>query len=349
MKKSIQSTAELARHLGLSRWSVSRAINGQDGISSETAEQVRAAMAKFDFTPSPHARGLRGRRTGVIGVCFRELETRVTIQKIGRIQRLLSRAGYRPLFEFAEMDQQMGLPVIRHFIAMRVEAVLLVDMPLTGPAADWEKMLRKNAVPVATLEPLGVPTHNSVHLDREDAMQRVTEQLLKLGHERFALLGISRQFPLGRPRVDGVMRARTAHGLDARSAVIIDQPEHRYDGLRYGHELAERLLATARRPTALLALNDEVAAGALWRLQRAGLQCPRDFSLFGFDNLILSEQTAPSLCTVDHNVEDVASASVEMLLQLLAAGADKKLPVKKIAARIVTRDSLGKPSRGNRR
>ena len=79
MKKTIHSTAELARHLGLSRWSVSRAINGQDGVSRETTGQVRAAMEQYGFTPSAHGRGLRGRRTGVIGICFRALDTPITI------------------------------------------------------------------------------------------------------------------------------------------------------------------------------------------------------------------------------------------------------------------------------
>src|SRR2546423_9625848 len=99
MKKSIHSTAELARHLGLSRWSVSRAINGQDGVSAATAEQVRAAMEEFGFAPSVHGRGLRGLRTGVIGICFRALDTPVTIEKIAHAQRLVSAPGYRPPFE----------------------------------------------------------------------------------------------------------------------------------------------------------------------------------------------------------------------------------------------------------
>jgi DNA-binding LacI/PurR family transcriptional regulator len=341
MKKSIHSTAELARHLGLSRWSVARAINGQDGISARTAEQVRTAMEKFSFSPSPHARGLRGRRTGAIGVCFRGLNTAVTTEKIVLMQRLLGHRGFRPLCEFAEMDQRMGSAAIRHFIAMRVEAVVLVDIPEGPESAEWQKRLRARGIPVASLEPLGEPAINAVHLDRYAAMLRVTHRLLDLGHTQFGLLGISRNFPLGRPRYEGIVSALEERGLEARNALqIFDRPEHRYGGLNYGHELAEQLLAARNRPTTLLALNDEVAVGAMWALQKAGLQCPRDFSLVGFDNLPLSEQTTPPLSTVDHNVETVAAAAVDLVLRLIELGPKARVPTQRIEPRLVERQSI---------
>lgn len=346
MKPSIHSTAELARHLGLSRWSVSRAINGQNGVSPATTEQVRAAMEKFGFTPSPHARGLQGRRTGAIGVCFRELHTPITIQKIRMMQRLVRGRGYRPLFEFAEQDHRMGPDVIQHFIAMRVEGVLLVDTPAGAEIEEWLRTLKRHGIPAVVVEPLGPVPHNCVYLDRVTAMTRVTEELLAHGHRRFALLGISRKFPLGRPRHDGVMRALAAHGLDPAAVLdTIEHTEHRYGGLRYGRELAEQLLAQPRLPSALIALNDEVAAGALWHLQKAGRQCPQDFSIVGFDNLVLSEQTHPTLTTVDHNVDAMATAAVEMLFQLIEHGPTKKLPVVKIAPALVSRESVAAPSR----
>ncbi len=340
--KSIHSTAELARHLGLSRWSVSRAINGQDGVSAETVEQVRAAMDRFGFAPSAHGRGLRGHRTGAIGICFRVLDTPVTIGKVAHVQRLVSERGYRPLFELTELDQRMGHEVINHFISLRVEGVLFVDTPPGPLSAEWLKRLRRHGIPAAHLEPLGSFVHNAVHLDRTAAMASATTHLLELGHERFALLGINQESPLGRPRYEGVVQALVADGKDpARCFSVLDFPHTRPAGLRYGQELATRLLASKRPPTALLAVNDEVAAGLMWGLQKAGHAVPRDFSVFGFDNSPLSEQTTPALCTVDHNVAAIASAAVATLLELIGRGPTAKLPVVKLAPRMVLRESVG--------
>lgn len=343
MKKNIHSTAELARHLGLSRWSVSRAINGQDGVSQETTEQVRAAMAEFDFTPSPHGRALRGHRTGTIGICFRALDTPITIAKIAHVQRQVGSRGYRPLFELTELDGRMGSDVINHFIAMRVEGVLFVDTPPGERSTEWQKRLKKNGIPAAHLEPLGPLVHNAVHLDRAAAMAQVTAHLLGLGHERFAILGIDRNSPLGRPRYDGAAEALRARGRTAGECLeVIDFAHQRPAGLRYGQALAEHLLAMKRPPTALMAVNDEVAAGLMWGLQKAGHVVPRDFSLFGFDNLVLSEQTTPALCTVDHRVETVATAAAELLFQLIERGPATRLPTVRIPPNLILRDSTAR-------
>lgn len=340
MKRSIRSTADLARHLGLSRWSVSRAINGQEGVSAETIVLVKAAMEKFAFAPSAHARGLRSRRTGVIGVCCRDLETRVTTQKIVRIQRLLSSRGYRPMLEFAEVDQRMAPDVMRHFIAMRVEGVVLVDMPFAEDPAEWQHLLGQRRIPVMNVEPLGTPEHNAVYVDREEALAQLAEHLLDLGHERLALLGISANFPLGRPRYAGVLRALRKRRLNPESCLtVIDFPARRHGGLRYGHQLAEHLIAKKLRASAIVALNDEVAVGILWRLQKEGWDCPRDFSLAGFDNLVLGEQTSPPLTTVDHNVDAVVVSAVDMLAQLIERGPGAALPSVRIEPRLVVRDS----------
>lgn len=340
MKKTIHSTAELARHLGLSRWSVSRAINGQDGVSTATTAHVRAAMAEFGFAPSPHGRALRGHRTGTIGICFRALDTPVTIAKIAHVQRLVGARGYRPLFELTELDERMGSDVINHFISLRVEGVLFVDTPPGPRTAEWLKRLNEHEIPAAHLEPLGSVAHNAVHLDRTAAMAQVTAHLLGLGHARFALLGINENSPLGRPRHEGVAQSLKAHGKVVGDCLeVFDFPHQRPAGLRYGQALAEHLLALKRRPTALMAVNDEVAAGLMWGLQKAGHIVPRDFSIFGFDNLVLSEQTTPALCTVDHRVETVAAAAAEMLFKLIESGPALRLPAVKIPPTLLLRDS----------
>jgi DNA-binding LacI/PurR family transcriptional regulator len=305
-------------------------------------------MKEYGFTPSPHGRALRGHKTGAIGICFRALDTPVTLQKLAQFQRLVGERGYRPLFELTELDQRMGTDVINHFISMRVEGVLLVDTPPGEACATWLGMLKAAGIPAAIFEPLGPFSQNAVHLDREAGMAEVTRKLLELGHKRFGLLGIGREFPLGRPRYEGVAAALAEHKLTIeRCAVVLNFPHERPAGLRYGQQLAQALLTLKKPlPTALLAVNDEVAAGAMWTLQRAGFSLPRDFSLFGFDNLAIATQTTPTLSSVDHQVEASARAAVDMVLALVEAGAAKTIPVVKIQPQVVVRESIG-PARSS--
>lgn len=341
-KKTVANTAELAKHLGLSRWAVSRAINGQPGVSEETVARVTAAMRELRFTPSPHARGLRGQRTHLVGVSFRGLQTPITMAKISQVQRLIRQHGYRPLLVMTEDDPQQGLDVMQNFITMRVEGVIMVDTPPDMEGSQWYRLLDGAEIPHVLLEPRGAAARNAVMLDRTAALEKATCHLLDYGHRRFALLGISRAFPLGVPRYEGVRRALAARGLGIEACVeTYDVPERRYLGMRYGRELAAAYLAAKSRATALIALDDLVATGAMWELQRRGVRVPEQCSIVGFDNLGMTDQTNPPLTTVDHNIEVLTSAAMDMLLKLMGGGTKEKLGVVRTPAFLVKRESTG--------
>lgn len=306
-------------------------------------------MRDLHFSPSPHARGLRGQRTGVIGLSIRNLNTQVAVAKITRAQHCISKRGLHPLMAISEDDQTRGADAINRFISMRVDGVILVDAPPPKERAAWVQMLRDAEIPTVMLDPRRPEGRNTVLLDRVGALRKVTEHLLDLGHRRFALLGISKEFPMGVPRHEGVRQALEARGLDFEAcADVFDMPERRYQGMRYGHELAELYLASKRRrATALIALDDMVATGAMWELHRNGMEVPRDCSLFGFDNLPFTEQMNPALSTVDHNVEKMAEAAVDMLQRLIsdeweggdAVAIEAGLPSIRMPATLVLRNS----------
>lgn len=343
-RTAVDSTTALARHLGLSRWTVSRALNGHPEVSAETAQRVQAAMREIGFVPSPFARGLRGGRTSTIGIAFRELETPILVRKVSHMQKLLRARNYRPLFELTEATAELGLDVMRHFIAMRVEGVVLVDAPAGPASARWLELLARHKIPAVFLEPREALPPNSIALDRREAMAQVTSHLYRLGHRHFALLGIDRSYPLGVPRCEGVADALRAQGesFDASVETIMGS-NRRFDAFDYGRELAEYLLGRPTLPTALLALNDEIAAGALWRLQQAGLSVPRDVSIFGFDNLAIATQTAPRLCTVDQQVAVLIDLAVDLLFQLLEGKPGEERPARQVAGQLVLRDSVAPP------
>jgi len=343
---SVDSTAALARHLGLSRWTVSRAINGHPEVNPETTRRVQAAMRELGFVPNPFGRALRGARTHTIGVSFRELETPILVRKVTVIQKLLRERHYRPLFELIDGSSDSGLEVVRHFASMRAEGVVLVDSPVGDESAPWIEFLGTARIPCVQLEPRGMVTDNAILLDRRAALAHVTEHLYQLGHRHFGLLGIDRSFPLGIPRCDGVAEALAVHGARFEDCVeTILQSNRRFDSFDYGRELAEFLLGRATLPTALIALNDEIATGAMWRLQRAGLVVPRDISIVGFDNLPIATQTSPRLSTVDQQVPEMIAATVEMLFELLKSPPGAKLAARRVEARVVLRDSIAPPAK----
>jgi DNA-binding LacI/PurR family transcriptional regulator len=123
--------------------------------------------------------------------------------------------------------------------------------------------------------------------------------------------------------------------------VSLDHLHERNNDFDYGRKLAGSFLQLAHRPTALLALNDEIAIGALRGLQEAGLKLPRDMSVTGFNNQPIARMTTPTLTTVNQNIDDTIGTAAEILLAQLDAPPKAKPIVRMIAGELVLGESTG--------
>jgi DNA-binding LacI/PurR family transcriptional regulator len=312
----IASTSALARHLGLSRWTISRVLNGHPEVKPETSRRVREAMEALGFVPSPLGRALRGSRTGVVGVCFQALGSPIVARKIATLQTILRTAGFRALFEVTDGNPALELEVIRHFLAMKVDGMVLVGGMTDANAARITSLLEHRSVPAVLVDPMRRFALPTVELDREHGMRLALEHLLDLGHAHFALLGIDEAVAYGRVRWSGIRKVVVERELswEAQFTPLSESGEPELD-FGYGRRLAERFLQLPQRPTAILALNDQIAIGAMTRLQQAGLAVPGDLSIVGFDNLDVSAHVNPRLTTIDQHVQQLMETAVALLTE----------------------------------
>lgn len=338
----IASTTALARHLGLSRWTISRVLNGHPEVKPETSRRVREAMIQLGFVPSPVGRALRGGRTGMVGVCFQALGSPIVARKIATLQRVLRGAGFRALFELTDGHPEIELEVIRHFVAMKLDGLVLVGGMTVENEGAIMAMLTQHRMPVVLIDPAREYALPIVEVDREHGMHLALEHLLALGHDRFALLGIDEEVAYGRARWEGIRKVAKARrlSLERQFVTLTEAAPERLD-FTYGRRLAERYLALEDRPRAVLALNDQVAVGAMTRLQQAGLVLPRDLSLLGFDNLDVAAHVNPRLTTIDQQVNDIMTQAVELLTGSTAAGGAPGAGPRVIKPALVVGESTG--------
>ncbi len=311
----IKTTSALARRLGLSRWTVSRVLNNHPGVRGATRERVLRAMDESGFSPSPMARGLRGSRTRLVGICFQELESPVLARKTSMLQHLLRERRYRALLELTGGRADLEEEVIRHFLSLRVDGVALVGSTLAAQSSAV-RLLAARRLPVVAVDPVYPLPFPQVYLDREGAMRQCLKHLHDLGHRSFGLLGISADVPYGQARLQGLRKEARRLKLSFRRDVHkLAVPGNSQQDYGYGWQLAERLLALPRPPPALLALNDALALGAVKRLRERGCRVPEDFSIIGFDNLKVTAYAHPPLTTVDQQTERMMSAAAGLLLR----------------------------------
>jgi DNA-binding LacI/PurR family transcriptional regulator len=343
----ILSIADFARHLNLSAWTVSRAINGHPEVNEKTRRRVLAAMDELGFRPNPLARGLGGRRTGMIGVCFMGLGNPIVDQKVYALQEFFRRHHLQTVLEVRMRDREQELLAIENFRRIHVDGVVLMYSELDAATA-VEALKGMPCVQVDPHRPQSIP---SVSLDRQKAMRLLMDHLFRLEHSLFGLLGTGRSDVWRWPALLEIAQSR--HLDPEKIFVEVDDLLHVESMIERGQLMAQAVLEMKRRPTALLAANDRMAIGVVQTLREAGVSIPREISVTGFDNLDLGRKLHPTLTTIEQNsVQLMERAGDRLLHEIRLPAAERGKPrVELVAPELVIGESTGpapipSPARG---
>lgn len=336
----IRSSTEFARYVGLARTTVSRVLNGQPGLKKKTIDRVLHAIEETGFVPNAYALHLKGKRSASIGICMETLFTPPITQKLALLQRLLRQHNFASFIEVYESSATRN--VVKHFLSMRVDAVVFIghfdEEQLTRSLSE----LRANATPHVVIDHLGIKGANTIALDRIKGMEQVMDHLLGLGHRTFGLLGFSGSVRSVRDRVRGIRQSLLAHGLEFdRCTFDWDSRYARGNDFEFGRVLARSFVEAGRPATALVALNDEIAAGALRGLQESGLRVPADVSVTGFNNQDLCLMTTPELTSVDQKIEETIDAAAELIISQCGKPPRSRPAVRMVEPLLVVRRSTG--------
>jgi DNA-binding LacI/PurR family transcriptional regulator len=338
--RAIRSTADFARYVGLARTTVSRVLNGQPGLKQKTIDRVRRAVDETGFTLNAHALHLKGKRPASIGICVESLFTPPAVAKLAILQRRMRVRDIPSMIEVVDPESTRG--VIRHFLSMRVSAVVFIGHFHEAELVQRIEELAHHGIHHLVVDQAGIPGANTVSLDRRKAMDEMTRHLLAHGHTSFGLLGLSGTPRSVQDRLSGMADALASNGLALeRSTLSLDHLHPRTSDFEFGSALAKSFLGVERVPTAFVALNDEIAVGAIRGFQEAGLRVPEDVSVSGFNNQDICLMTKPRLTSVDQQIETTVEAAAEILFAKIGHPIPKKAVVRTIQPLLVVRESTG--------
>jgi len=337
----ITSTTELAKHLGLSRWTVSRVLNHHPDVSEKTRKQVEEAIKDLGFRPNLLGRGLRGSSTGIVGVSFQEMESPIRAKKVSVLQHLMRECGLRAVMEISSGDPEQEATILDDFLALHVDGIILFGSLLTKTHPVWKRI--DEAQPkLLSIDPIAEIGGAMLQLDRSTVMGELLKHLHGLGHRKFALLGMGHDPLYGPPRLKGLREASLELGMRFEEHFQIhDIPESLDLSYEAGARLAKKILQTAKPyPTAIITLNDCHAIGAMHLLKERGYRIPEDFSIAGFDDIAVSAWTDPPLTTVSQRPEKFMQAVVDAYHR---SGSHQETvqPAVRFKARFVERASTG--------
>jgi LacI family transcriptional regulator len=328
---------DVAARAGVSVTTVSRVLNGHPYVRDGLRSRIDAAIEELGYSPSSIARGLVRSSTELIGVIVPDITASFFSTILGSIEQAASSRGYALLVSNIAEDSEKELSYLKLFKGLRVAGIIVMHEPTT-PAV--RRFVAAIGIPVviSSARPAGL-RDVSVNIDDEAAAFDATAYLAGLGHRRIALIGgDAERLQTARMRRDGYERALEAARIPADPALVKVGDFKTQDGYR----LMGELLEVEARPTAVFALSDDMAAGAMNRALDAGLRVPEELSVMGFDDSALASVTRPALTTVHQPIADIGSISVETLIRSIE-GARPSSDGIILRHRIVERSSCARP------
>ena len=316
---------------------VSRVLNKEPRVRNSTRDRVLKAVGALNYEPNPQARGLKSRRTHSIGLLYENPQEFSYVQKA--LEGVFDACRSRSLsLLLRPCPEQVRIDHVRQFVLQtRVDGVVLLA-PM-GDRPDILEMLKELETPMAQVSPRETASDTiSVTPKDVEASELLTEHVISSGHSRIGFIRGDPRHGASHKRLQGFLRCLRRHGEDPEHRLIA-QGHFTFDS---GKNAANELLGQEPMPTAIIASNDDMAAGAIVAARELGLDVPRDVSVVGFDDSPIASQTWPPLTTMRQPISEMASAAALSLIDHVAEEA-KGSRHREFDCEIVVRESLAAP------
>ncbi len=294
-------------------------------VAVSTRAHIRAIAKQLGYHPDAYARSLRRRSTQTIGVLAFDLSDPFCTPILRGIQGSLHPAGYLPLIVDAQAQRKLFDSSLHMILERRADAVIVIAS-WVFEEANLLQDIKKNNVPIAIVgRDLVARGIDSILVDNQAGGAMAARHLRDLGHEGIAVIRGPHEMVDSEPRWAGIQKVIAQDGLELDSRLVFQLPGSAdpASGFEGGREIANRMLATGRAFTAVIAFDDLTALGVVRGLAEAGLRIPEDCSVMGFDDVLPAELATPAMTTIRQPLNEMGCEAAERVLQAIKRGAGK--------------------------
>ena len=312
---------DVARKAGVSISTVHNAISGKRFVSPELSEQINQAIAEFDYKPNMIASRLRSGRSNMIGVIVTTFKNTFIGQLLNAIQEAALIANYTVCVYESNSNLQAEIKCLGLLCDTMVDGLIILSQANDESEVDKEYIKRLSdltysgrKIPVVSLDKkFGKTGINSVVSDNRKAGYDAVRHLLNLGHRKIGLIKGPMDTEMCRFRFDGYKDALRDAGVKFTPTLVRNGDFTPLMGYACTRDLLERRPDT----TAVFAMNDQSAIGAMKAIQETGRSIPGDVAVMGFDNIYPGTLVTPSLSTISIPKYQMGALAVERLIELI--------------------------------
>jgi DNA-binding LacI/PurR family transcriptional regulator len=335
---------EVAKAAGVSVGTVSRVINNSPDVSDRRRELVLKIMRDLNYQPNYMAQNL-GRKhsqTGELGLVVTGIDNPANVEVIRGATEEANKNGYIVMLGATWTTPEIRM-YLDEFIRRQVEGVAIasyMDSRTILSALELQNL----GVPLAVCRDAGWPLTDvlieqnriaTVDFESVSSCEQAVQYLIGLGHQRIAAITGNAELNENDPRLLGYKQALAKAGIDYDASLLFPGGS---DTIMTGVHSMQEILSTRRDITAVFGFNDLLALGAMRALQEAGLLIPQNFSVIGFDNILMSGYMNPALSTINVPKYEIGCALIRQLIGVIQ---DRPPQHQRLTTNFVVRQSTG--------
>lgn len=335
--ESAEKTAtmrDIALSANVSIGTVSHVVNASAGVRPELVRRVKKAMQDLGYQPSQLARSLRRNQTDMLGMIVPDITNPFFPVVVRGVEDAAYREGYRLVLCNADNDPAKEEAYLSDLLSYRMAGLIVIPSVDSRIVSIVDENRCGNRVVCVDRAPVDW-AGDSVTVNNEEGAYQVVRYVIGMGHRCIGTITGPLHVSNAIERLAGYRRALSEAGLELSPEYV---QEGRFER-QSGYQKTQTLLRLLPRPTAIFASNDLIALGILGALSDAGLSCPDDVSVVGFDDLEVSSFTNPPLTTVTQPAYQLGASAVTVLLNRMNGSAADRQQIR-LQAKLRVRDSV---------
>jgi DNA-binding LacI/PurR family transcriptional regulator len=334
MHKGQITIKDIAKELGISPSTVSKALKGHRDISSSTKQSVKELAEKWNYKPDQVALSLKSGLSKTIGVIVPEIVHYFFSTVISGIEDLAYDSEYHVMFCQSSELYAREVKAVQTLLSSRVDGIL-VSVSKTTDNFDHFRKIQANNIPLVFFDRIcdEIDTDRVV-VDDEPGAYEAVNHLIEIGCKNIIHLSGPPNLLIGKNRKAGYLRALRKHNmpLDENNIIRCDSRE---DAMSIVPELLNRTV----KPDGIFAVNDLTAAASMKVIQDMGYKVPADIAIVGFTSGLISDITNPTLTSVEQHGYLVGKEAVRLLIDRLEKNYDLPFQTKIIKTELVIKES----------
>jgi LacI family transcriptional regulator len=334
MNKGQVTITDIARELGISPSTVSKALHGHPDISVSTKVAVRDLAEKWNYKPDQIALSLQSGLSKIIGVIVPEIVHYFFSTVISGIEDLAHDSGYHVMFCQSNESYEREVKSVNTLLSCRVDGIL-VSLSKGTHEFDHFNKIRRNGIPLVFFDRICCEIETDrVVVDDEAGACEAVKHLINSGCRNIVHLSGPQYLQIGKNRKEGYLRAHDELNLpvDNNNIIRCDTPEET-------RLVVPELLKRANRPDGFFAVNDLTAAAAMSVIKESGLRVPEDILLVGFTSGMISDITSPTLSSVEQHGYQMGREAVRLLIDRLEKNRESPYQTVVIKTELVVKES----------